>query len=83
MHKLSKAAFGKKEIKWKVINNKSVGKLEKKELYTELYTLSTKKWIILKVYIVKKRTGVLYRNDKVDNFAKKRVDSIDISNVKN
>lgn len=38
-----------------VIHNEKCGNIEKNELYTELYTLSTEKMIKIVVYIAEKR----------------------------
>ena len=55
----------------KVIHIEKTLKMEKMELYTKLFTLSTEKRIKKVVYIVKKRIHVLYRNNKVDKMCLK------------
>ena len=55
----------------KVIHMKRGEKIEKSELYTKLYTLSTLKTEKKVVYIVKKGTFVLWSYDKVDKKIKK------------
>lgn len=66
----------------KVIHIGNIGKLEKIELYTELYTLSTKNAVKKEVYIVKNRMYVLWRNNKDDVFGKKVEKYIDNLNIK-
>lgn len=60
------------KISKKVIHIEKNGNIEKSELYTELYTLSTEKNKKNAVYIVKKGTSVLWRCPKVDKIGKKR-----------